>query len=86
MTHAQVHHPACSKNELCWNRRQIVFIVDHGLDVEFHAVLEAVHWVVEGCDEERDGIDVVPTLDFLVEVAGARPDEQVDTQFTAFPW
>lgn len=52
-------------------------MVNHGLDVEFHAVLEAVHWLVDGCDEGRDGTDVVPGLNYLVEEAGMPPDTQV---------
>lgn len=56
---------------------QICFMVNHGLDVEFHAVLEAVHWLVDGCDEERDGADIVPALNFLVREAGMPPDAQV---------
>lgn len=52
-------------------------MVSHGLDVGFHAVLEAVHWLVDGCDEERDGADVVPALNFLVREAGVPPDAQV---------
>lgn len=52
-------------------------MVNHGLDVEFHAVLEAAHWLVEGCDEEQDGADVVPALNFLVVEAGMPPDVQV---------
>lgn len=56
---------------------QICFMVTHGLDVEFHAALEALHWLVEGCDEERDGEDVVPALSFLVMEAGMPPDAQV---------
>ncbi len=56
---------------------QICYVVNHGLDVSFHAVLEAVHWLVDGCDEERDGADVVPALNFLVREAGVPPDAQV---------
>lgn len=52
-------------------------MVNRGLDPEFHAVLEAVHWLVDGCDEERDGEDVVPALNFLVGKAGMPPDAQV---------
>ncbi|CAM9601407.1 unnamed protein product [Scytosiphon promiscuus] len=68
---------ACLHNRL----PTIVYMVDRGLDVEFHPVLEALHWVVEGCDEEQDGIDVVPTLNFLVTVAGMRPDQQRRSDF-----
>ncbi|CAB1119222.1 unnamed protein product [Ectocarpus sp. CCAP 1310/34] len=63
---------ACTHNRLQTMR----FMVDHGLDVEFHAVLEAVHWLVDGCDEEQDGMDVVPAIDFLVTEAGMPPDVQ----------
>lgn len=52
-------------------------MVNHGLDVEFHAVLEGVHWLIDGCEEERDGEDVVPALNFLVREAGMPPDTQV---------
>lgn len=52
-------------------------MVNHGLDVGFHAVLEAVHWLVDGCDKERDGIDVVPAVNYLVREAGMPPDAQV---------
>ncbi|CAN0453579.1 unnamed protein product, partial [Laminaria digitata] len=53
------------------NRLQIMrYMVNHGLDVGFHAVSEAVHWVVGGCDEALGGRDVVPALGFLVSEAG----------------
>ncbi|CBN80071.1 conserved unknown protein [Ectocarpus siliculosus] len=68
---------ACAHNHLQTMR----FMVDHGLDVEFHAVLEAVHWLVDGCDEEQDGIDVVPAIDFLVTEAGMPPDVQRKSDF-----
>eukprot|EP00903_Cladosiphon_okamuranus_P016290 g15022.t1 len=51
-------------------------MVNHGLDVGFHAVLEAVHWLVDGCDEARDGEEVVSALNFLVGEAGMPPDAQ----------
>lgn len=57
---------------------QICFMVNHGLDVEFHAVSEAVHWLIDGCDEERDGADVIPALNFVVAEAGMPPDAQVN--------
>lgn len=63
--------------DMLWRVVQICFMVNHGLDVEFHAVLEAVHWLIDGCDEERDGADVVPTLNFLVRESGMPPDAQV---------
>lgn len=56
---------------------QICFMVNRGLDVEFHAVLEAAHWLVDGCDEEQDGADVIAALNFLVREAGMPPDAQV---------
>lgn len=56
-------------------------MVSHGLDVGFHAVLDAVHWVVEGCNEKLGGRDVVPTLDFLVSEAGMPVSAQVCTVF-----
>ena len=56
---------------------QICFMVNHGLDVEFHAAAEAIHWLIDGCDEERDGSDVVAALNFLVEESGMPPDAQV---------
>lgn len=62
--------------------RQIRFMVNHGLDVRFHAVSEAVHWVVEGCHEEMDGGDVIPTLDFLVGDAGISANVQVGKYFS----
>ncbi|CAN0005718.1 unnamed protein product [Ectocarpus sp. 12 AP-2014] len=68
---------ACAHNRL----QAMRFMVDHGLDVEFHAVLEAVHWLVDGCDEEQDGIDVVPAIDFLVTEAGMPPDVQRKSDF-----
>ncbi|CAN0065441.1 unnamed protein product [Ectocarpus sp. 12 AP-2014] len=68
---------ACAHNRLQTMR----FMVDHGLDVEFHAVLEAVHWLVDGCDEEHDGMDVVPAIDFLVTEAGMPPDVQRKSDF-----
>lgn len=59
------------------------FMVNHGLDVAFHAVSEAVHWVVGGCNAEMDGRDVIPVLDFLVEEAGMSANVQV-RRFQAF--
>ena len=60
---------------------QMTYMVNHGLDVGFHAVSDAVHWVVGGCDEQLGGRDVVPTLDFLVSEVGMPVSEQVCTVF-----
>lgn len=56
---------------------QMRYMVNHGLDVGFHAVSEAVHWVVGGCDEALGGRDVVPALGFLVSEAGMPVSAQV---------
>ena len=53
------------------------YMVSHGLDIGFPAVLDAVHWVVGGCDEHLGGRDVVPTLDFLVSEVGMPVSAQV---------
>lgn len=52
-------------------------MVNHGLDLGFHAVSQAVHWVVEASDEELDGKDVTPTLAFLVKEASMSANVQV---------
>lgn len=53
------------------------FMVNHGLDVGFHAVSEAVHWVVTGGSEEEDGHDLIPTIEFLVKEKGMPVNVQV---------
>lgn len=53
------------------------FMVNHGLDLTFHALSEAVHWVVEASDEELDGKDVTPALAFLVKEASMSANVQV---------
>ena len=52
-------------------------MIDRGFDVGFHAVSEAVHWLMVGGREETDGIEVIPTLDYLVKEAGMSVNVQV---------
>lgn len=49
---------------------QIRYMVSNGFDVHFHAISEAVHWVVSGCDEATDGDASKPALKFLANEAG----------------
>ena len=58
------------------------YMVGHGLDVGFHAVSDAVHWVVGGCDSGMDGRDVISTLEFLVSEVGMPVSAQVRRTMT----
>lgn len=65
---------------------QIHFMVDRGFDTNFHAVSEAVHWLLTGREGQEDtliddGNELLPTLDFLVKEAGMSANVQV-----LLPW